>query len=270
MMVHVISAANLRDADGIGKSDPYLICNFDDEDMALPEKQQTHVLEGELNPAWNTKLFFLLSDECKSFDVVVKDQDIGRDSKLGHCHVLRRDRNDRVHRHEDDYYLEDGSGATVRLAIQEIPLDHGVDHVMEERKANVEASIQGHGDPRVLLQVVIHRAEGLKSGMVDKSDPYAKIKFQTDGVMPEEARTHTIENNANPVWDSVFCFSVPHDLNTFEVEVMDQDVGGDDTLGNANLVLGRLGEKKSDRYALGKKGTVQLTYFKVPMSGLFE
>jgi len=269
LMVDVMSASNIKDADGIGKSDPYVLVKFEDDDCGLPEEQQTHVLEDTLNPVWNTKLFFLVSDDCKSVQVTVKDSDVGRDKKLGHCTVLRRDAERRGQRHEEDYYLEDGDGGTVKIAIQEIDLREGVDRAMEEHKGHMEEAVRGPAQDKLLLQCRIHRAEKLKSGMVDKSDPYAKFKFDDDNVMPREARTHTMENNADPVWETVFCFLVPRALDHFQIEVMDEDVGGDDSLGHANLVMGRLAERKSDKYALSKKGAIHLTYFTVPMNGLF-
>jgi len=121
-----------------------------------------------------------------------------------------------------------------------------------------------------LLHVSVLRAEGLKSGLIDKSDPYAKVKFADNHVQPREARTHTIENNASPVWNSKFCFLVPNDISAFEVEIMDEDVGRDDSLGSVHLVVGKLGERKTDRYGISKKGQLHCSFAKLPLSGLFS
>jgi len=269
LRVEVMSASQLIDKDGIGKSDPYAIISFDEDEMGQPRHQQTHVIEDNLFPVWNHVMYFLISDECKSFHVQVKDEDIGRDAKLGHCTVLRRDSERRAQRHEDEYYLEDGGGATIRLAIQEVDLCEGIENNMNEHKGHMEEAIRGPAQQNLLLQVRIHSAEKLKSSMLDKSDPYAKFKFESDLVFPRHGRTPTIDNNPDPVWECLFHFIVPRGLDHFQVEIMDEDSISDDSLGHANLVMGRLGERKSDKYAITKKGQLRASYVLVPMNGLF-
>jgi Ca2+-dependent lipid-binding protein len=269
MMLEVMSAASLQDADGIGKSDPYVIVKFD-SDEAVPRELRTHVIDNTLHPVWNQKMYFLVADDCKSFHVQVKDQDVIKDSKLGHCTILRRDADSRHRRYEEDFYLEDGEGATIKLAIHEIDISNGLEHVVDERKHAVDDAIRGAAQPQVLLQVKIHGAEGLKSGIVDKSDPYAKFKFEDNSVAPQGLRTQTIDNNPSPVWNCMFHFLVPRGLANFQIEVMDEDVASDDSLGHSTLIMGRLGERKSDKYAISKKGQLRVSYFTVPLNGLFD
>jgi Ca2+-dependent lipid-binding protein len=194
-------------------------------------------------------MYFLVSEECKQLKVEIYDEDIGRDDKLGHCHILRKDEDERGKLSGDYYYLEDGKGASVEIWTQEMDLSNGLGRKLAERYQAVQQYVAGKNRDNVaLLEAYLHNAEGLKSGLIDKSDPYAKFDFsndtQKDRIHPHKLRTKTIENNPSPVWEEVFHFLVPYDLDTFKVEIMDEDVGIDDSLGHVNIAVASVGTVK--------------------------
>jgi len=275
LKIDIVQAAGLKDTDGIGKADPYVVVSFEEHEAA-PRKQQTHVIKDTLNPVWNSSLYFLANDEFKSFKVEVFDEDIGRDDKLGHANVLRREIEVRHTRQGDTFYLENGKGGTVEVYVTEVDISNGIIPVVERRTSHINEYLHAKNrDNMCLLGVFIHGAKGLKSGMIDKSDPYAKVDFSHDGSAdhchPKTLKTKTIDNNPSPVWNEAFHFIVPWDLETFKVEIFDEDVGGDDSLGHVNVVVRKVGElKKNDRQAVSKKGELELSYFRVPIGPLFS
>jgi Ca2+-dependent lipid-binding protein len=273
LKIEVVSATGLKDTDAIGKADPYAVVSFD-ENEAEPRKQQTHVIKDTLNPVWNSSLYFLATDEFKSFKVEIFDEDVGRDDKLGHANILRRE-DARHTRQGDTFYLENGKGGTVEVHITEVDISNGIVPVVERRASHITEYLNAKNRDNIcLLGVFLHGAKGLKSGLVDKSDPYAKIDFTQDASRdhchPQTLKTKTIENNPSPVWNEALHFIVPWDLGTFKVEIFDEDVGGDDSLGHVNVVAKKVGElKKNDRQAVSKKGELELSYFRVPLGPLF-
>jgi Ca2+-dependent lipid-binding protein len=157
-----------------------------------------------------------------------------------------------------------------------LDLSKGLGHKFAERSAKIQEYLAAKKrDNFALLEAYVHSAEGLKSGMIDKSDPYAKFDFsndpEKDHIYPHKLRTKTIEDNPSPVWEEVFHFIVPFELKTFKLEVMDDDVGKDDSLGHLNVAVGKVGTVKArDKMALNKKGALTLSYALVPLKPLFD
>jgi len=276
LRVHIKSATGLKDTDLAGKSDPYAVVTFEHSKEGAPKKEKTHVINNTLSPVWNSDLFFLISDECKQFKVELFDEDIGRDDKLGYCHILRKDEDVRYQFTGDTYYLEKGGGGTVEIWTQEIDVTNGLGNRLGDRIGEISAFLNAKKRENfALLEVYLHGAEGLKSGLIDKSDPYAKIDFsndpQADKIHPHKLRTKTIDNNPSPVWEEVFHFLVPWDLKTFKIEIMDEDVGRDDSLGHSSVAVGKVGTMKNrDKLAVSKKGNLMISYAVIPMKPLFD
>jgi Ca2+-dependent lipid-binding protein len=274
LKIDIVQASNLKDTDGIGKGDPYAVVSFDEHEAA-PHKQQTHVINDTLSPVWNSSLYFLCTDEFKSFKVEIFDEDVGRDDKIGHVNILRREADVRHTRQGDVFYLENGKGGTVEVYVTEVDISNGIVPVVERRASHINEYLNAKNrDNMCLLGIFLHGAKGLKSGLIDKSDPYAKVDFSHDGnadhCHPKTLKTKTLENNPSPAWNEAFHFIVPWDLATFKVEIFDEDVGGDDSLGHVNVVVKKVGElKKNDRQAISKKGELELSYFRVPIGPLF-
>jgi len=104
LCLEVMWAEGLKDSDFIGKTDPYAVVTFEEE-VGAPKKRKTATLNNNLNPVWNAKMYFLLTESCERFRVDVYDEDIGRDDRLGHATILRREPHLRHERYEEPYPL---------------------------------------------------------------------------------------------------------------------------------------------------------------------
>jgi len=274
LRVDVKSAKNLKDTDLAGKSDPYAVISFKDREAA-PKSSRTVTIKESLNPIWNTTFFFLVSDDCKHFKVELFDEDFGRDDSLGHCNVLRKDPGERTTYSGEEYYLEKGKGGTIDISTQEISITSGLDYLLGTRKAAIEKFIASkQRPPLALLEVVIHHCEGLKSGWIDKSDPYVKIQFEHEpegaSVMPKDLKTRTIDNNPSPIFEEKFHFMIPDSLKSMRLSVWDEDPGRDDALGHCTVMLKDYMQKEDrKKYALNLKGTITVSYVRIPLPPLF-
>jgi len=276
--VDVIAAKDLRDADGIGKSDPYAKVTFAEAD-ASPRHQQTHVVDNCLNPVWNSVFFFLVTDECKSFKIELFDKDVvGRDDSLGHCNILRKDRDERHLPYQDWFYLEHGKGGVVQVAIQELDLSRGVHDHVDEHKGDVTAELRSKSrEQYAFLEVKIENAQGLKKAdFFGSSDPYCVFDFSKDPdgahVSPKTSRTRTIMNTLNPVWDQYFHFIIPSGLKMMRIDIYDYDKASqDDLIGHCNVVIDEdPGDVTRKELAVEKKGKLCLTYVKYPLKAFFR
>merc|ERR1712037_238382 len=103
---------------------------------------------------------------------------------------------------------------------------------VEEQKHTVEA---GH----VILTV--HKARDVeKKGMFGKADPYVNITFGK-----QKAKSKTVKNNHSPEWN--FNATLEVDQNTSEtirIEVFDEDLGKDDTLGHKDMDINSVVKQK--------------------------
>jgi Ca2+-dependent lipid-binding protein len=278
LKVDVLAAKDLRDADGIGKSDPYVKITFEKDD-ACPREAKTHVLDESLNPVWNTSFYFLVNDECKSFKAQIFDKDkFTADDSLGYCNILRRDPDERGQAHTEWYYLEKGKGGTLQITTQEIDLSGGFEQVVETNKERIKAEKKSKSRETVfLLAVKLENAQGLKKAdFFGKSDPYCTFKFSKeddgDQVIPKELKTKTIMNTLNPVWDEYFFFIAPWSLKHFRVNIWDYDKASqDDLIGHVNVAMDEeFGIVNTKELAVEKKGKLALKYAKIPIKGVFS
>jgi Ca2+-dependent lipid-binding protein len=274
LRVDVRSAKGLRDADIGGKSDAYAKIKFHDKE-AVPHESRTHTLKDNLNPIWDTSFFFLVADECKSFKIDIRDEDVGGDDSLGFCNIVRKDRPERYTYAGEDYYLDKGKGGTVNVFTQEIDLSAGLKSIVSRKKSAVDAFLASKARAACdILEVCIHSCNGLKSSMLDKSDPYVKIQFdhepEGDMVAPKDLKTKTIDNNTDPVFESYFHFMIPDTCKSMRLTVWDEDTGGDDNLGHTNVVIkGHMEFEDHKKYALNTKGTITVSYVRIPLPPLF-
>jgi len=85
VMVTVVCARNLRNADFVGKSDPYCVCNI----SGKPDcKLQTPMIKDELNPKWNYTAQIANFEKGDCMNVTIYDEDLGGDDLLGRCTVM--------------------------------------------------------------------------------------------------------------------------------------------------------------------------------------
>jgi Ca2+-dependent lipid-binding protein len=275
LKVDIKSAKGLRDADIAGKSDPYAKIIFKDNE-SVPREAKTHTIQDQLNPVWDSSFFFLVSDDSKSFKVDIRDEDVGGDDSLGFCHVARKDHSDRYTYGGEDYYLEKGKGGTVNIFTQEIDLSAGIGPLVSKKKAAITSWLASKARaPFDILEVCIHSCNGLKSGFIDKSDPYVKIQFdhEPEGshVAPKDLKTKTIDNCTDPVYESYFHFMIPDTVKSMRLAVWDEDVGKDDSLGHTNVVIkGYMEFEDHKKYALNTKGSITISYVRVPVAPLFS
>ncbi len=93
----------------------------------------------------------------------------------------------------------------------------------------ISVSFQMHGT----LEVIVVEARGLKSSLVDKADPYAKIK-----VGSAMKRTKTKNNAGKQVnWSEKFNFDIIDGVNELYAEVWDDDSVSDDKRGYCTVDL---------------------------------
>jgi len=272
MRVDIVQCADLRDSDGFGKSDAYVKLDFMNEDVAVPRRHQTHVMSNSLNPVFNVTKFVLLKDDCKSFRATVMDEDIGRDDSLGHCTLLRGERGHREERRGGWMALEDGRHGRIEIYYREVELSN-VARLFHDHAAAINAAERAEFD---LVEIKAISGEGCKGGGFGKPDPYAKIQFEDlkedNMVAPHETlHTHTHSKTRDPSWNYTFHYLVHRDVNRFNIKVMDEDVGADDSLGHCNVLFGRMGEFCDQNLALeGGKGTIHIQHFRISPMGLFQ
>mmetsp|Transcript_20311 Transcript_20311/g.22638 ORF Transcript_20311/g.22638 Transcript_20311/m.22638 type:complete len:133 (+) Transcript_20311:92-490(+) len=90
--VKVIKATHLKDKDGIGKSDPYVKLELE-QDNVFKDKdygfQKTSTIEGNVNPVWNEDFTFNIPTlDNMVLTLRVYDHDVmSRDDKEGHCKI---------------------------------------------------------------------------------------------------------------------------------------------------------------------------------------
>jgi len=275
LKVEIKRGKDLRNADLIGKSDPYAQIEFQ-KGTALPQKAKTNTVDNCLNPEWNESFYFLVNDVFESFKITLYDEDLGGDDSLGHVTILRKDHKKRYTSSGEFYYLEGGKGGTVEVFTQEVDLSNGIDQMLEDKKEALAASLSGPKEQLMLLQVNVQHAQGLKKAdWFGKSDPYAVFNFSKDdegsSVLPRTLRTPTVFKTLNPVWNIKYHFLVPWALKTFRFDIYDHDDGSsDDLIGKCNLLLGKDGEMKSGEYAVESKGRMAVEYIRVPFSALFN
>lgn len=127
LQVEIVDATNLRNAELLSTSDPYCDIKFQNEEDAQPRKQYTTTISNCLNPTWNEKFHFLITDDVKYFDVKVKDKNMLRDESLGFCRVLRPSPDARQKRTGGVFVLEKGKNG------DDLQTDRRTDSVFQAR-----------------------------------------------------------------------------------------------------------------------------------------
>jgi Ca2+-dependent lipid-binding protein len=255
--VDVKRATGLKDSDMMGKSDPYVQIKFQNHE-AHPHKAQTKVAKGTVNPTWDESFYFLVKDECKSFNIDVCDSDPARDDKLGH---LTFEREPDVSKKEQ---LKGGvfdlKRGQLEVYFQEFVIFGGVEGVDQLKRENLQ-----------LLNVQIHRASSLKSERFDRTDAFVRLSFnQLDEghrMSGHHLRTKTVNNNRNPVWNQTLEVCIPSRLPSFRVEVFDDDVGKDEPIAYADIELNET-HVRDHKYQLSH-GYIDLSYEKIDLCNFF-
>lgn len=88
----------------------------------------------------------------------------------------------------------------------------------------------GNSGPFTLL-LTIHKAELAKKGAFGKADPYVVVECGS-----QSFKTNVIDNDQTPEWNHQDSLMIDHAVTkSFRIEVRDEDIGRDDTLGNADV-----------------------------------
>jgi len=207
--VTIVSARSLRNADFVGKSDPYCECEI----VGKPNsKFATAVIDDNLNPEWNHEAEITGYNVGDSLTFTVKDKDndlIKSDDFLGRVTLTTAQ------------FFEAGFEGELPLSCA----GKGVEAFLKVKVQLVQ--------PKVWLTII--SARGLRNAdFIGKSDPYCicDIPGRTDVSM----MTQVIENNLNPEWNheaEIMGYRVEDDL-TFTVKDKDT-LKSDDVLGMVTL-----------------------------------
>ncbi|KAH0788988.1 XYPPX repeat family protein [Histomonas meleagridis] len=116
---------------------------------------------------------------------------------------------------------------------------------------------KGKKDSGLALNVRVVSAKDLKSGLIDKSDPFVLLTLGKD-----KKKTKIIKNTTCPIWNQEFRFVPVQVDQVLQLQVLDKDVFSSDKLGKVSIKLSELtvGQILEKNYKLGdsKEGEITL------------
>jgi len=264
--VDVKRGSRLKDVDRLGRSDPYVLIKFQN-DEAHPHQAASRVAKGSVDPTWDESFYFLVKDDCEFFNIEVYDHDALEDDtlkeeKLGYLTFVREDDLSKREQLKGGVLdLNQGNGQ-LEVYFKEYVIPGGVDGVDQLKKENLQ-----------LLKVQIHRAFNLKSEYVDKTDAYVRLAFtrldEGDRVSGNHWKTKKVKNNRNPVWNQTLEMCISAHQPSFRVEVFADDHTNDEpiAIGYADIELNETCVR-DNRYHL-THGDIELSYDKTDISHFF-
>ena len=255
LKVKVIKAKELIKADLIGKSDPYVQIGYGQQ------KFKTPTVKNSQEPKWDYELELDVPEnnltEVK-FEVFDADK-IGKDKSLG---IVRIDIGELAALHDAQgrwYSLTGVKSGKILLSADFIESDgdHQNGDPTKALSGSKDSGGTGHSPhdggrdpsgrsklpkfgqlPSGQAQIYLVKAKELiKTDLIGKSDPYAKIGYGT-----QSHTTPTIKNTQEPKWDYCAKFDVPEgDQRNVTLEVFDSDkLGRDKSLGKVEVDLAEL------------------------------
>jgi len=92
LTVNLDKMRNLSDDDGMGRSDPYVKFELEEDNTFLDKsfgKKKSTVKKGDCNPDYDEVFIFddVTSLDTLTLNVQVKDDDIGKDDAIGECKI---------------------------------------------------------------------------------------------------------------------------------------------------------------------------------------
>jgi len=205
--VMILSARGLRNADWVGKSDPYCTLEVSGK-HGLPGC--TNVVDNNMNPEWNAEIVlghYCLGDSITFF---VRDNDpLKKDDPLGQVTVTSAQ------------FFEDGFEGELQLS---------GDGTGSE--AFLKVRIQAL-HPRVTVRIV--SARGLRNAdWTGKSDPYCVCEIP--GRADSKTQTKAVTDQLAPVWRHSAAMPTYHAEDALRFSVKDSDpLKQDDVLGSFTL-----------------------------------
>lgn len=222
IIVNVISANNLKDADGpFNGSDPYAYITLDGCDA-----QRTATVSGTSDPEWNETLTFegVEAPASKVMKIRVYDDDWGKDDKIGECTLDLGTLVATADPQEFEKIVDDGifSDATFKFTVQ-----------TDGSWGNPEG---GAGN----LTVLVKSCAGLDDAdFAGTTDPYAYLTI--DGCEPQQ--TEKKDGTINPEWNQELTFEgIENPLSkTLKFTIYDDDTfSRDDKIGYCEVDLAEL------------------------------
>ena len=260
--VKVIKAKELIKADLIGKSDPYVQISYG------KQKFKTPTVKNSQEPKWDYELELDVPEnhltEVK-FEVFDADK-IGKDKSLGSVSVPISELAALNDSQGQWYSLAGVKSGKILLSADftESDSDHqngdptkalsgakdpaggaGLGPHDGSRDPSGKSKLPKFGQlPPGQAQIYLVKAKELiKTDLIGKSDPYAKIGYGS-----QSHTTPTIKNTQEPKWDFCAKFDVPEgDQRNVAVEVFDSDkLGRDKSLGKVEVDLAELVNNESE------------------------
>jgi len=216
--VRVLEARGLARMDGLGKSDPYLILNINNNDT-----RKTSVQKNTLTPHWNEEFTWSVTNPaCDFLHIHMKDKDVAFDDSM----------------------------ATIDLHLNGLPLGVVVDHwyplaPAKKVKKGGELHLVIHlanqtsqpfvsaplnPIPNTPCQLHVRLIEGRdvpKMDSLGKTDPYCVLTISGN----QRKESKFIKNTYTPKWNEDFHFDVPNpQSDVFKILMRDKDVKFDDDI----------------------------------------
>ena len=258
--VHLVihKAVDLENKGFIGKSDPYVLVKYADQEF----KSQT--VNNSQNPEWDFAVDIRVNQEStEKISIVLMDKDIMTDDFIGsvdldpndmvsqgikknQCVDLEKCKSGKLYfsfaRDDNIPSLSTMKGTTeIKRDSAQPPAKQTVE--LESKKSivtepvNIISQTVGITDQdsspdqqKEMVQLIVHRGSNLiNTDIIGKSDPYVIVKYQD-----KEFKSLTVQNNLNPIWE--FKVDLLFDKNetaNITVSIFDEDKAGkDDPMGS--------------------------------------
>jgi Ca2+-dependent lipid-binding protein/WD40 repeat protein len=259
--VRVMMAQELKRADMLGKSDPYVKVFWGDEGgeggfqllVNQQKRNRTKAIKKNLNPEWRNEVFEIpvrrdkLLSSNKSLRLEVYDWDMGSsltggDDFLGQTTI----------KCSDLAQLLDANSAEPQVA----PTVRDLEKLEGKKEKYVGGKIGFCIESSSRLRVECLKAANLPKadlGMTGgKSDPYCKVFWNDDGHTKPVLKTKVIKNDLDPVWGPEHDNSVEIQASELRVDVYDSDLVGKKFMGGVTLTSDGLSHFPTgyERYSL--------------------
>uniref|UniRef100_A0A0N4ZME4 Rabphilin n=1 Tax=Parastrongyloides trichosuri TaxID=131310 RepID=A0A0N4ZME4_PARTI len=239
LVIHLISARNLKAMDSNGFSDPYVKFHLIPGNMKAT-KLTSKTIEKTLNPNWDEELVYYgvteKEKQMKTLRITVLDRDrIGSDF-LGEVRVLLRKLQNGVTQ-KFNLYLDSAMRSNNPCEVSNVPLIRG----------KILIGICYNFSQGNLIVNIKRCSELIGMDSSGFSDPYCKITLLPATHKSHRRRTTIKKKTLNPEFDESFDFVIPYkELPTkaLQVKVYDHDVAKhDDFIGGIVLSTAAEGER---------------------------
>merc|ERR1711915_337413 len=240
--ITVHKARDIEKKGMMGKADPYVVLLYGDQ------KAKSKTIKNNHTPEWEyTANFHIKLENGDIISISVFDEDFGKDDTLGSTTLDLRSVQEYKSLKNQWIPLQNCKSGEVLVSAEFLPLsDIPKESEPMQKKIDVPSNektvVSSEKKPldRGQIYITIFKAKDIKkNGMFGKADPYVTLSMGK-----QKAKSATVKNSHNPEWNYKAAFDVdettPHEIN---ISVFDEDVGKDDSLGNAVLDISSIREK---------------------------